>query len=332
MTDNRQLTQRSRDWVFTLNNYNEDDIKELKDLECKYIIFGKETGESGTPHLQGYVYFQNQRMGSQVRKLLPRGCYFAKRAAKSPADAIAYCRKDGDVFENGDAPATQHEKGQRGMEAARWAIKKARTGDIASIENEQPGLFLQYGARLESLFVPPNQPLGVLEHEWWVGPTGTGKSRLLWELYPDHYGKKINKWWDGYKRQDVVAIEEWSPEARLTAQALKQWADHYPFQGEIKGGSMQGLRPRKIIVLSNYTIEQCFDRVEDRNPMLRRFKTIRFPEDKQSARFRAALVPTQPPEPEATVLEEFEESWNGFLEDTLDLPLDLPLNLDFLDD
>jgi len=330
--DNKQLTQRSRDWVFTLNKYNDDDIKELKDLECKYIVFGKEIGKEGTPHLQGYVYFQNARMGSQVRKLLPRGCYFARRLAKAPADAITYCKKDGDFFENGDPPASQQEKGQRGMEAARWAIKKARTGDIASIEAEQPGLFLQYGARLESLFVPPNVPLDVLEHEWWVGPTGTGKSRLVWELYPDHYGKKINKWWDGYKRQEVVVIEEWSPEARLTAQALKQWADHYPFQGEIKGGSMQGLRPRKIIVLSNYTIEQCFDRVEDRDPMLRRFRTIRFPEEKQSARFRAALQPFKLP-----IVEEDDQahdiaSWDGFLDDTLEINLDVPIDLSFLDD
>lgn len=328
----KQLQLRSRDWCFTLNNYVDQDITQLEEIDCKYVIYGKERGDSGTPHLQGYVYFANARTGAQARRLLPRGAHIEKRMAKDPGLAIDYCKKDGDYTERGEPPASQEEKGRRGMEAARWAIKKARTGDIASIETEQPGLFLQYGPRLESLFVPPNKPLDVLEHEWWVGPTGTGKSRLLWELYPEHYGKKINKWWDGYKRQEVVAIEEWSPEARLTAQALKQWADHYPFQGEIKGGSMQGLRPRKIIILSNYTIEQCFDRVEDRDPILRRFRTIRFPEEKQSARFRAALqAPITLPEPESTTVDD-DESWNGFLEDDLDLPMDLPLNLDFLDE
>jgi len=62
---------------------------------------------------------------------------------------------------------------------------------------------------------------------------------------------------------------------------------------------MQGLRPRKIIILSNYTIEQCFERAEDREPMLRRFKVINFPEGKQSARFRSHLQPVveETPEP-----------------------------------
>ena len=76
---------------------------------------------------------------------------------------------------------------------------------------------------------------------------------------------------------EVVAIEEWSPKNDLTASALKKWADRYPFPGEIKGGCLQGLRPKKIIVLSNYTPEQCFLNQEDLGPILRRFTVIKFP-------------------------------------------------------
>ena len=47
-------------WCFTLNNYDEEEIKEIvvifKGL-CKLFIIGKEVGESGTPHLQGYCEF-----------------------------------------------------------------------------------------------------------------------------------------------------------------------------------------------------------------------------------------------------------------------------------
>jgi len=300
MAPNNQLKLRSRDWCFTLNNYKPADEALLQQLDAKYLIYGREVAPgTGTEHLQGYIYFKDAKMGSAVSKLLPRGTHIEKRMSKDIDKAIDYCTKDGsnqDYHEQGDRPCNQAEKGRRGVEAARWAIKKARSGDLAAVEEGQPDLFLKYGPRLEQLFVPPNKPLDSLEHEWWVGPTGSGKSRLLWELYPNHYSKRINKWWDGYKRQDVVAIEEWSPEAKLTTQALKQWADHYPFPGEIKGGGMQGLRPRKIIILSNYTIEQCFERAEDRDPMLRRFKVINFPNEKQTARFRSHLQPISPEE------------------------------------
>jgi len=96
-----------------------------------------------------------------------------------------------------------------------------------------------------------------------------------------------------------VAIEEWSPDVvPQLIQKLKKWADHNPFNGEIKGGTLIDIRPEKIIVLSNYTIEQCFPRQEDYLPLSRRFKVINFPEGKQEARFRSQLVPIQTsPEP-----------------------------------
>lgn len=107
----------------------------------------------------------------------------------------------------------------------------------------------------------------------------------------------VNKWWDGYRHETVVAIEEWSPDSSLTAQALKRWADRYPFTGEIKGGVLQKLRPRKIIVLSNYTLEQCFPRPEDLEPLKRRFTVVNFPEGVQRANFRAAWFNTPPDTP-----------------------------------
>jgi len=43
--------ERSRNFVFTLNNYTTEEVELVKEWDCKYLIFGKEIGESGTPHL-----------------------------------------------------------------------------------------------------------------------------------------------------------------------------------------------------------------------------------------------------------------------------------------
>lgn len=57
-------------WCFTLNNYNEENIKEIcaKNIELKRYVFQEEIGESGTPHLQGYLQFKVKKRPMSVFK------------------------------------------------------------------------------------------------------------------------------------------------------------------------------------------------------------------------------------------------------------------------
>lgn len=292
-----QHRSRSAGYCFTINNPAEDAQLHLLALEFRYLVFGREVGESGTPHLQGYIHFANKRDFAAVKKMYP-GWHVEKRLG-TVDQAVDYCKKDGDFTELGDKPLNPKEKGERSKQTHRDIIAHAKAGDIAWIEHHHPKVYLQQLPRLESLSEGTAAILdGVLEHEWWVGRTGTGKSRLAWELYPTHYQKQLNKWWDGYKGEEVVVIEEWSPKNECTGSQLKIWCDRYPFTGEIKGGTLKKIRPRKIIVLSNYTIEQCFTSASDVNPLLRRFTQFTFPEDEEMARLNGQTF--QMPDPAAT--------------------------------
>ena len=101
---------RSRGWCFTWNNWTPENRATMESIVCTYIIFGEETAPTtGTPHLQGYVYFANARSLTSVRKIDGK---ISWRAAKGDAQQnFDYCTKDGrNVHERGVAPKTATEK------------------------------------------------------------------------------------------------------------------------------------------------------------------------------------------------------------------------------
>lgn len=66
------------------------------------MVVGKEQGEQGTKHLQGYLYYDNARSFASVKKLIPKA--HIEAAKGSPAQNKEYCTKEGDFFELGDMP------------------------------------------------------------------------------------------------------------------------------------------------------------------------------------------------------------------------------------
>ena len=266
---------KTRAYCFTINNPSIADDLELELLKdnVDYLIYGKECGELGTPHYQGYVRFAHPVTSRRVSSLLSRA--HVERAKGNAQQNINYCSKDGDFVEHGERPASsKSDKKQMWKDIIKWAEE----GDIEKIKEDYPHAYFLHNKKILDLRQRASLIIqGQLEHEWWVGPTGTGKSSKLWAEYPDHYGKSLNKWWDGYSDESVVAIEEMTPEAgKYLAHFIKIWADRYPFSPEIKGGQLKKIRPKKIIVLSNYTPEECFSNEQDLLPIKRRFKVIHF--------------------------------------------------------
>ena len=115
------------------------------------------------------------------------------------------------------------------------------------------------------------EALGEMDNLYIWGDTGVGKSHYVHDQYPGAFKKSANKWWDGYAGEDTVYIED-VPKDWVGVHVLKNWADKWPFPAEVKGSSLGQIRPKKIIITSNYCIHELSDDPQIIGPLLRRFK------------------------------------------------------------
>lgn len=287
---------RSRGWCFTLNNYSFDEENLVYSLSWErdlvYVVVGKEIGESGTPHLQGYIYNQNKKSLGQVKNLLERAHWEAQKGTFE--QAINYCKKDGDYFEYGEIPKTPKQKGSSGgvAEQERWdlARKAAEEGRFNDIPSD---IYFRFDVAAHRL---RNRALqeglvdldGELEHEWWYGDPGTGKTSRARKEYPTAFLKDPKeRWWDGYDGEEVVIIDDFDKYQIAQSGDMKRWLDRYVLQAPFKGGYMK-IRPKKIIVTSNYHPSDIWDDAVTQKAILRRVKVVHFPSEEHYPLF----VPT----------------------------------------
>lgn len=92
-----------------------------------------------------------------------------------------------------------------------------------------------------------------------MGPTGTGKTRSVFQQAPDAYAKMANNiWWDGYDGDDNVLLDEYNS-PWFTWNYLLRLLDRYPMLVEVKGGTVQFVA-RRIFITCNRDPREWYDR------------------------------------------------------------------------
>lgn len=267
---------KARAFAFTFNNYQLLDEEAIQALDYDYLIYGREIApETGTRHLQGYIHFPT------TRSVKAMGAKFAWHLEPAKADSKAnydYCSKSGDFFEKGVRPKSRQEAAEIGAKAEKekWSkiIKDAKEGKLE--ETEPQVYFLHHrtakALRTEFMQTQPVPTMDTTTGVFYIGPSGCGKSRTAREENPGAYIKNCNKWWDGYLEQEVVIMDDLDPPlAKALSHHIKIWLDHYPFTAEVKGGSLF-IRPKKIIITTQYPLEKLFEDEETLAAVKRRSK------------------------------------------------------------
>lgn len=136
----------ARHYAFTLNNYTEDELGAIasaaqsESSPIVYLVFGKEISPSGTPHLQGHVYLNQQTTLSKVKKLLSSRAHFS--VARYVQRSIEYCKKEGAYTEYGvpyDARPGVRTDLQRFRDAVEGGMRS-----LSELRKEHPGVMARH--------------------------------------------------------------------------------------------------------------------------------------------------------------------------------------------
>lgn len=284
---------KCRDYCLTWNNYPIDGVEQCQKFfeSAQYYVIGKEVGESGTPHLQMYVYFKNAVSFDSLQKKLNK-CHIERKCPKStPKRASDYCKKgeqtkaewhalhetgpnfgkNADFIEEGELP----EQGRRtDVEVVREEIKTGggMRGVIKVATNLQQIKLAEYILKYEE----PKRDWKPIVH-WYWGLTGTGKSRGAHTYFEgkDFFRKTANtgKWFEGYDAHSFVIIDDMDDKS-YPYKNLLDLLDMYACTVETKGGSRQFLAREIIITASEHP--QSLFQFEDQggNELLRRIDDI----------------------------------------------------------
>ena len=136
----------ARHYAFTLNNPKQCDYDRLAGLfesgSALYLIYGKETASTGTPHLQGHVYFSKKSSLKAAKAAIAGGAHL--EVARSIQHSIEYCKKEGDYTEYGTSPSVRSGSGERNdLQLFRDAVREGTT-DMSELREKFPLICARY--------------------------------------------------------------------------------------------------------------------------------------------------------------------------------------------
>lgn len=160
--------------------------------------------------------------------------------------------------------------------------KILETGDLSCLIDENPSLIVKYHKGFEKLITiakTTEKRHWEMDVRIYFGKSGTGKTRAVYDEFGgDIYSKAPDtKWWDGYKGETCVLIDEFDPATNsdyFSINLMKRLLDRYPFEVEVKGGTLNFCS--KVIIFTTNTNPYQWWRDgsnEDCNAIKRRIQT-----------------------------------------------------------
>lgn len=233
-----------------------------------------ELHQDSTPHLHAFIKFSSKVfLDKKMTRFDFLGHHGNYQVAKCWKAVQSYCRKGGDYISNINIESALEKKSKKSVDIL-------TRDDLRSLVLDGTISALQLPATIKArhafqlLDEPQDQP--GMRGIWIHGPAGVGKSYYVRKKEKDLYLKSQNKWWDGYKGQPAVLLDDFDKKGECLSHYLKIWPDLWACTGEAKG-SIIPLNYRWFYITSNYSIDQLFPALDDldlNQAIHRRFKSI----------------------------------------------------------
>ncbi len=250
-------------WFITDNKYGntineiEDYFKTISEYESllKYACWQLEKGTH--VHVQGTFVFHKPLRFNRVKSMFNVGCHIEK--VKNIQKAIAYCMKTetrviGPYFYN--------------KEAVLKMVKRKRSSTVAQLTEDIQGgcdtdfVYEQHGPQI--IRYGENRILNYFSHFiqhrngttnpvviLCTGPTRSGKSHWAFNTFKhcDIYYKPRGRWFDKYKFEKYVLMDEFAP-SEIPVEILLSLLDKFPLTLECKGSHTKMVGTNFIITSS----------------------------------------------------------------------------------
>nr|WAE42443.1 MAG: replication associated protein [Cressdnaviricota sp.] len=233
-------------------------------VDTNYVCVGHELHEDGSDHLHALIQTVN-KLSTKKASFFDLGTFHGNyQTARDAEDVQKYVQKCSDFIEDGNFLGMKQSEIQKRAAENKMILttplhELVDTGDI-SIHSYVGLVAAKNLYNLDKIVVPEYIPRTVL---WIYGKSGIGKSRYVRDQYPGlFYNKPQNKWWDGYKGEKIVLLDDFDLKGECLGHYLKIWADCYSFNAEVKGSTIKPFYDT-FIITSQYLPKDIFCRGDD---------------------------------------------------------------------
>ena len=266
MSENRLKRTQAKGWFCTWPKCPLLKEEVLKILDTRFSIkeyvICEEKHEDGSPHLHAFLKMK-KKISFRSDLFDIEGYHGHYEVAKSWKAVIAYVSKEENYISNIDIKAAKEHKSKM--------CKEDLLRDVDELLDEGKITPMQVASwyknscvykMLQKKRLPDELP-EKKRHLWIYGPSNTGKTTCLRnqmrEKGEDNFFQMpTNNDWIGYVDQYYLYFDEFK--GQLSCQDLNRICDGGA-KMNVKGGTVQLRYDVQVIILSNFSIEECYPKV-----------------------------------------------------------------------